>query len=152
MSDDKKVYCVRNNCDEIQAIYESETEANQLSAYLNSKFLDAQPDIADAIHRTKYRVTGYNLKEFHRRKRLFWLVVAYFSRVSYTRLDCPYAIANVERYMLIDHELEDKLNMRDDITHHIYFTVPYKTTKKELESIAYEKLQRFYKEGKVIEK
>jgi hypothetical protein len=134
------IFCVKNNYDEIQGVFKTELEAQQLVAYLNSKYLKAQPNISESIHRVKYSVHKYTVGEFHRRKKLYWLITVYFGIVSYTRLDCPYAVSNIEKTMILDYEVDETLNLRENGVHHIYFTVPFRTTKNELEAIARDKV------------
>lgn len=149
---DKKIFIVKNKYDEIQGTFATENEAKQLAAYLNSKFLKAQSDIKSAIHTQKYSVKSYTVREFYRHKKLFWLITLYFERFPTNLLnDCPYAVANVEKTMMIDYEIEDTLNMRDDGVHHIYFTTSIKNSDNELRSIAYHKLMDMWNSGLIKE-
>lgn len=140
--DSKKVYVVKDRYEEIQGIYETEYQATQLAAFLNSKYLKAQPTIVGALHRQSYTVHTYPIREFYRRKKLFYLVTAYFEKASSPNLlnHCPYALARVERTLIIDYEIDDQVNMRVEGVHHIYFTESIKKTEKELWSIAYNKM------------
>ena len=149
MDDKKKVFVVKNKYDEDQGVFATENEAKQLAAYLNSKFLKAQTDISSAIHTQKYYVKSYSIREFYRHKKLFYLIVVYFDRYPTNLLDdCPYAVANIEKTMLIDYEIEDEVHMGDG-THHIYFTTYIRTTDKELKTIAYHKLHDLWNNGKI---
>ena len=155
--EDKRVFIVKDKFDETKGIFESESEANQLAAYLNSKFLKAQKDFKNNVHTQKYSVKSYPVGEFRRRKKLFWLITLYFdyhpTGVYNNLLDgCPYIVANIEKTMVIDYEIDDVINMEaGEITNHIYFTTPFKTTTNDLKSIAYEKLHEKWKAGLLIE-
>ena len=154
--EDKRIFMVKDKFDEIRGIYETESEANQLAAYLNSKYLKAQTDIKEKVHSQKYSVKSYKVSEFRRRKKLFWLITLYFDyhpTGMYNNLldGCPYVVANIEKTMLVDYEIEDTINMNiGEITNHIYFTVPMRTTTNDLKSIAFNKLREKWKEGKLV--
>ena len=147
MEDNKKVFVVKNNYDEIQAIYPTESEAKQLSAYLNGKYLRNQDSIHKAVHRLKYYVKGYTIKEFYRHKKLFWLVVIYFDNHP-SPTGCPYSLCNVEKYMLLDYEVEEEIVFNEEMNH-IYFTAPLNSTENELRHIACEKIHEIWKNEKI---
>ena len=153
MDNKKKVFVVKNNYDEIESIYDTESEAKQLCAYLNGKYLKAQKDIPSAVHTINYKVKSYPIREFYRHKKLYWLIVVYFEKYPTNLLnDCPYAVANIEKNRIVDFEMEDEFRLRESGVHHIFFTTSIKTTEQELKSMAYHKLQDLWNSGKIQER
>ena len=138
--DDKQqiIFVVKNNYDEIHGVFNTESEANQLAGYLNSKYIEGK-DISTVLHRIKYSVHKYSVKEFRRRKRLFWLVIIYFDKFDALNGN-QYRVCNIEKNMIIDHEIDDQIYFREDGTHHLYLTVPLHIKDKELSKIAFEKI------------
>lgn len=143
---EKRVFIVKDNYEEIRGIFDTESEANQLAAYLNGKYLKAQADIPSTFRRVRYSVRSYSIGEFRRRKKLFWFVVVFFDNFK-SRSGCPHSLCKVDKTEIVDYEI-DTIITYDEEMNHMYFTVPIKTTTKELDHIVYEKLMDLWEKEK----
>lgn len=144
--DKKKIHIVVDKYDEIQWITEDQSQAYQVCGYRNGRFLRAQKDIPSAVNTMRYTVKSYPVEQFRRKKKLFWLIVAYFDKYP-QKTGFPYSICDVQRHMIIDYEIDDLVDMTDNYTDHVYFTAPLKITDKELWKMTHDKLQKYLDEN-----
>lgn len=142
----KEIFAVKNEFNEIESVFETYEEACQLAGYLNGKYLRAQDDIPSKFRNKKFVVMTFPVKKFYRRKKLFWLVVVYFDNFK-SRSGCPHSLCKVDKTEIVDYEI-DTIIRYDETMNHMYFTVPIKTTTKELDHIVYEKLMELWEKEK----
>ena len=94
----------------------------------------------------KYSVKSYTVEEFKRKKKLFWFVIAYFDKYP-TKTGFPFSLCAVDKYMIVDYEIDDIVNITDNYTDHLYFTAPLKIKKNDLWNMAHDKLETYLKEN-----